>query len=343
MAIFIPNHNIELNQSFGQVVNKVINEYINPELKRLNLNGFRSAGIEIFQDGSNKVYLDNDVELILEFKNKKILPEDNGKEINVDLLDIKNVEWKDKKLSKSSAKILVIHFSKDWWVWDADFNNITNLKENFKVTTNHKVRGGGHLPLQMRKQEKGDFFNGWKTGLEKELPAMWRRYLTTTQRLRGVMVYDGNYFDLFFHAQELYILGHYYASAIVCRSAAEQALISILTKVGKGFEIYYTKKEGKRPMIKGIKDLVKTCRDEKLFYGKYPINHTSEKKLTEIALIANDLVHPKQDLSLSDFYKNDALKCMDNLQYVIKKHLNFVKDTGQVSGYKISGSAKRLK
>jgi len=33
---------------------------------------------------------------------------------------------------------------------------------------------------------------------------------------------------------------------------------------------------------------------------------------------------------------------MDGLQYVIKNHLNFIKDTGTVSGYKISGSAKRL-
>jgi len=34
---------------------------------------------------------------------------------------------------------------------------------------------------------------------------------------------------------------------------------------------------------------------------------------------------------------------MDNLQYVVKNHLNFIKDTGVVSGYKITGSAKRLK
>lgn len=343
MAIFIPNHNIETNQSFGQVVSRVINEYINPELKRLNLKGFRSAGIEIFHDGSNKIYLDDDVVLILEFKNKKINPEDAGKEINVDLLNIKDVRWQDKKLSKDSAKILVIHFSKDWWILSADFNGINNLEKDFKVTTTHKVRGGGYLPLKMRRQEKRDFFEGWKTGLEKELPEMWKRYLTTTQKFRGVMVYDGNYFDLFFHAQELYVLGHYYASTIICRSAAEQALISILTKVGKGFEIYYPKKDGKKPLIKGIKDLVKTCRDVKLFRGKYPINSTSEKKLTEIASIANDLVHPKQDLNLSDFYKNNAIKCMDNLQYVIKKHLNFVKDTGKVSNYKISSSVKRLK
>lgn len=343
MAIFIPNKNIEDNQGFGQAVNKVIKEYIDPEIKQLKLRGFRSAGIEIFKDGSSKVYFDDNVEIVLEFKNKKIKPEDNGKEISVDLLNIKNVEWQDKKLSKNSAKILIVHFSKDWWIWSANFNKIKGLEDKYRITTTHKIRGGGYLPLQLRKQEKKDFINGWKIGLDGELNQMWKRYLTTTQKLRGVMVYDGNYFDLFFHAQELYILGYYYSSAVICRSAAEQALISILTKVGKGFEIYYPKKEGKNRMVKGIKDLVETCRNAKLFTGKCPINATAEKKLIEIARIANDLVHPKQDISTSDSYKYKALKCMENLQYVIKKHLNFVKDTGNVSGYRFTGSTKRLK
>ncbi len=343
MAIFIPNKNIEDNQSFGQAVNKVVKEYIDPKIKQLKLKGFRSAGVEIFKDGSSKVYFDDNIEIVLELKNKKIRPEDNGKEVNLDLLNIKNVEWRDKKLSKDSAKILIIHFSKDWWIWSADFNHINGLEDKYRITATHKVRGGWYLPLQLRKQEKGDFFNGWKLGIEKELPRMWQRYLTTTQKLRGVMVYDGNYFDLFFHAQELYILGYYYTSAIICRSAAEQALISILNKVGKGFEIYYPKKDGKKPMIKGIKDLVETCRDTKLFSGKCLINVIAGKKLMEIAQIANDLIHPKQDINTSDFYKNSALKCMENLQYVIKKHLNFVKDTGNVSGYKFAGSVRRLK
>ena len=172
---------------------------------------------------------------------------------------------------------------------------------------------------------------------------MWTRHITVSQRYRGAMVYDGNYFDLFYHAQKLYVLGYYYSSIVICRTAAEQALVRILLKVGKGFEIYYPKKKGGRLMIKGIRDLVKTCLDSKLFRGKYPINKTAEKKLNDIAVTANDLVHPKHDLDALNVYKSNALKCMDNLQYVIKNHLNFIKDTGTVSGYKISSSVKRLK
>ncbi|OGF74271.1 hypothetical protein A2W57_00755 [Candidatus Giovannonibacteria bacterium RIFCSPHIGHO2_02_43_16] len=343
MAVFIPNENIEKNQSFGQAVNKAVKEYIEPELKRLSLKGFSAAGIEILPDRKHKVYLDNNVQVMLEFKNRKVSPSDTGKAINVDLHEIEDVKWHDQKLSKNSAKILVIQFNKDWWIWDADFKKIGGLEEKFRITTTHKIRGGGYLPLEMRKQEKKEFLHGWRTGLEKELSAMWTRHITVSQRYRGVMVYDGNYFDLFTHAQELYVLGYYYSSIIVCRTAAEQALIRILLKVGKGFEIYYPKKKGRKPMIKGIIDLVKTCRDSKLFHGKYPINKTAEKKLNEIAVIANNLVHPKHDLDALDVYKDNTLKCMDNLQYVIKSHLNFIKDTGTVSGYKFSGSAKRLK
>ncbi|MFA5030365.1 MAG: hypothetical protein WC495_02135 [Patescibacteria group bacterium] len=343
MAIFIPNENIEKNQSFGQAVNKAIKEYIEPELKCRNLIGFSVAGIEILSNGTHKIYIDNDVQIMLEFKNRKLNPNDTGKLINVDLHEIKDVKWHNQKFTKNSAKILIIHFNKDWWIWNADFKKVKGLEEKFRVTTTRKVRGGGYLPLEIRKQEKKEFFQSWRTGLEKELPAMWKRHITVSQRYRGAMVYDGNYFDLFSHAQELYVLGYYYSSIVICRTAAEQALIRILLKVGKGFEIYYPKKKSGRLIVKGIRDLVKTCRDSKLFHGKYPINKTADKKLCEIAATANDLVHPKHELNALDVYKGNALKCMDNLQYVIKHHLNFIKDTGAVSGYRLTGSAKRLR
>jgi len=343
MAIFVQNENVKNNQSFGQVIKKAYKEYIEPELKQRKLSDFASAGIELLPNGTKKVYLNDEVQLLLEFKKKKISPSDTGKPIRVDLHEIKDIKWHDKKLNKDSAKILVVHFNKDWWIWIADFKNRKELEEAFKITRTFKVRGGGYLPLNIRKQEKSEFMKGWRAGLEKELLAMWRRHITVSQRYRGVMVYDGNYFDLFSHSQDLYILGYYYSSIIVCRTAAEQALISILLKSGKGFEIYYPKKNGRKRMIKGIRDLVKTCRERKLFGRKFPINKTAENKLLKIAEIANDLVHPKSNLSTLDDYKKDALKCMDNLQYVIKNHLNFIKDTGVVSGYRFSSSATRLK
>jgi hypothetical protein len=341
MAIFVPDNNIKSNTSFGQVINQVTKKYITPELKKRNLKGYAAAGIEIFTDNRFKIYFDNEIQLVLEFKKSKINPKNVGKQINVDLHDIKDIKWQDKSFKKDSAKILVVHFNKDWWIWDADFNSRKDLENKFKVTRSFTVRGGGYLSLNYRKKEKDDFFQGWQTTLKNELPSMWRRYITVCQRYRGVMVYDGNYFDLFSHAQELYVLGYYYPSIIVSRSAAEQALISILTKSGKGFDIYKTSR-GKRK-LKSIEQLVSTCRSQSLFGKKFPINKTSAKKLNEISNIASNLVHPKHELDELKKYKENSLKCMDYLQYVIKNHLNFVKDTGTVSGYKIKGQATRLR
>jgi len=341
MAIFVPNENVNNDRSFGQVINKVNREYLEPELKRRKVAGFVSAGIEISPNGTYKVYLNNEVQLMLEFKNRKVSPKNVGKPININLHEVKDVKWHDKNLSKDSAKILVVHFNKDWWILSTDFKNRRELEDKFRLTRTFKIRGGGYLPLNILKQEKDGFMRGWRAGLEKELPAMWRRHVTISQRYRGVMVYDGNYFDIFSHAQELYILGYYYSSIIICRSAAEQALITILLKTGKGFDIY-KQARGKRK-LKSIEGLVKTCRSYSLFRNKYPIDKTAARKLNEISTIASELVHPKYNLDKLEAYKKKALKCMDNLQYVIKNHLNFIKDTGIVSGYKFLGSATRLK
>ncbi len=341
MAIFILDENVKKNQSFGQAVNKAIKEYIEPELKRLGLKDFSVAGIEILSDGSHRIFLDNAVQVMLEFKNRKLNPNNAGKPINVDLHEIKNVKWHDPTLGKKSATILVVRFNKDWWIWHADFKKIKDLENKFKITTAHKVRGGGYLPLTMRRQEKSEFLQGWRTGLEKELPAMWKRHITVSQRYRGVMVYDGNYFDLFSHAQELYVLGYYYSSIVVCRTATEQALIRILLKVGRGFDIYKQAKDNKK--LKSIEHLAETCRSYSLFRGKYPISKIAAKKVNEISTTASNLVHPKHDLYELDAYKKQAIKCMDNLQFVIRHHLNFIKDTGTVSGYRIFGRVKRLK
>ena len=172
MAIFVPNENVEKNQSFGQAINKALKEYIEPELKQSGLKDFGAAGIEIPPDGNHRVFLNDSVRIMLEFKNRKFNPSDTGKPINVDLHDIKDVKWHDPSLGRESTNILVVHFNKDWWIWDADFKKMKDIENKFKVTTTHKIRGGGYLPLTMRRQEKGEFLHGWKAGLEKELPAM---------------------------------------------------------------------------------------------------------------------------------------------------------------------------
>jgi len=341
MPIFIPSEKIKNNQSFGQAVNKAVKEYVNPELKRRKRSDYISVGIELFMNGTHKIYIDSELQVMIEFKKKKVNPNDVGKPVNVDLHDIKDIKWSDNKLSKDSAKILIIHFNDNWWIWDADFKGIKWLEDKFRVTTTHKIRGVGRLPLHILRTQKVDAMKGWRKSLEEDLPAMWQRHVTVSQRYSGIMVYDGNYFDLFSQAQDLYILGFYYPAITVCRTAAEQALVQILMKTGKGFEIY--KQERGKRKLKSIEGLIGTCRSYSLFRGKYPINKISMRKLYEIADTGSSLVHPKTDLDGLDAYKEPALKCMDNLQYVIKNHLNFVKDTGTVSGYRMVGKAKRLR
>lgn len=338
--LIIPNQNVVNNESFGQFINKLKDEFIEPELRKRNASLFSSALIEVLSDDSSNVYLDDEFELVVEFKEKKLNPNDLGKNITLDIKDIEDVNWKNKNINKNSAIILVIRFNDNWWLLKADFKTHKYLEDKFRVRKTFKVRGGGYLPLKMRRQEKGQFAQQWQDGLKKELPSMWTRYVTTTQKYRGTMVYDGNYFDLFIQAQEFYILGYFYSSIVMCRIAAEQALVNIFITKGNAFEIYKRDKsaEGKL-MLKGIYALVKSCRKQK----KPLINKASEKKLKDIADLANDLVHPKNNLTEMDKYKKSAVKCMDNLNYVIRMHLNFVKDTKIVSGYKFSRMVKRLK
>ena len=163
----------------------------------------------------------------------------------------------------------------------ANFKKQKDLEDKFKVNRTFKVRGGGYLPLNIKRQEKEEFSKQWRVALGSELPAMWRRHITISQRYRGVMVYDGNYFDLFSHAQELFVFGYYYSTIILCRTAAEQAAITILVKSGLGLEVYKSK-HGKQKM-KSIEDLVSTCRSHALYKGKYPINKSAAKKLNEIS------------------------------------------------------------
>lgn len=342
MFIIVPNKNVEKNESFGDVINQFKKEYIDKELKKRQLNTFTAAIIEISKNKiSPKIYLNNEVEFIIKFKKDKINKKDVGKNITIDLHDVEDIEWNKNVLAKKSAKIMIIRFNKSYWIYKADFKNNEKLKRKFKVTKKHSLRLGGYLPLKFRRQEKDEFMKTARENFEKELPKFWKRYLTTTQRYRGVMSYDGNYYDLFSHAQDLYILGHYLETIILCRLAAEQALISIIIKSGKAFEIYKNHK-GKRK-LKSIEELVNTCRSYKLFSKKFPITKLSAAKLNKISTIASKFVHPKFEFEKEDTYKQTALECMDYLQSVIKKHLNFIKDTKITKGYKMIGNSRRLK
>ncbi|MDD2625811.1 MAG: hypothetical protein PHR55_03545 [Bacilli bacterium] len=320
------------------MANDIIKKYVFKIAKDRKIEQYSIVGIEILKDNTLEVSFDDEVRLQINFKDKKTVINSNQKQIKINLQDIRDIKWI-KGFKKGSAKIIVWHFNKDYYVLYANLRNREDIANEFKVTRTCNIRGGGFLPLSERRKERDLFMSGWKKIIEDELPLMWNRSITVSQRYKGPMVYDGNYFDLFDHAQGLYILGYYYPVIILCRSAVEQALISILIKSGHPYEIYKKKGSGN---IKSIENLVSTCRSYVLFEKKPLINKTSAKKIGEINRIASDLVHLKQELKTLNSYKKDALLCMDNLHYVIKTHLNFIKDTGVVSGYKITGKTKRL-
>lgn len=339
MSIFVPHKNVEENISYGQVINRVLKEYVQPELIRREIGDFSSVGIEISTNGKAKIFIDGEVVVFIQFKDRPISPKNVGANLKVNLDEIKDIGWDVPKSRSQPARIFLARFNKDWWIWDADYKKRQDLIERFKVTQTFTIRGGGYLPLKLRRQEKSNFMMGWQEGLHKELPEMWKRQLTMSQRYSGAMVYDGNYFDIFLHAQEMFVLGYFYTSVMLSRTAAEQALVQILIKSGKGLEIY---KRGTR-RLKSIEDLAGSCRSHALFGKRLRISKVSAKKLNAISNSASELVHPKGDLDELDVYKTQALTCMDSLYAVIKSHLNFVKDTGVVSGYRLSGTSKRLK
>jgi len=99
MAIFVPHNNVENEESFGQAVNKVLKFYVEHEVKARKAKNFTAAGVEIFKNGEHKVYLDNEVQISIKFKKSKIKPSDQGKLINVDLQEIEDLKWYDKKLN----------------------------------------------------------------------------------------------------------------------------------------------------------------------------------------------------------------------------------------------------
>ena len=70
MSIYVPVSNVEENESFGQAINKLMKEYIEPELKNRKQDNFKYAGIEIFKNGKYKVRFDTEVNIIYTLKKK---------------------------------------------------------------------------------------------------------------------------------------------------------------------------------------------------------------------------------------------------------------------------------
>ncbi|MFH1128004.1 MAG: hypothetical protein V1699_01130 [Candidatus Omnitrophota bacterium] len=121
MAMIVPAKLVEENKDFGRTINQLIEIFINKEMKKRNINEFRVAIVEIFDDGKlPKVYLNEEAKFRLSFKNKKLDQNSIGQIIR-DLREIKEIEWHEGVLDKDSAKFFIIKWNKDYWILDFDF------------------------------------------------------------------------------------------------------------------------------------------------------------------------------------------------------------------------------
>lgn len=132
---FVPNQLVEKNEGFGRTINQFFDLWIKPYFKRkrqkFDKQKFGSALIELFDDGTKpKIRLNNDVKIEIEFKSPRIKPKDVGKNISVDLKEIKSLTWSREGLDENSAKVLVARFNKHWWILNFDFRyNQGNAKK----------------------------------------------------------------------------------------------------------------------------------------------------------------------------------------------------------------------
>ncbi len=135
MAVLVPNNLVEKNEGYGRTINQFFDIWLKPYYKELrqkfDKQKFEATIIELFDDGRNpKIKLGDNAQIEIEFKKPKIKPEDVGKNISVELKEIKSVNWPSKGMDKNSAKVLLLRFNKDWWILNFDFRyNQGNAKK----------------------------------------------------------------------------------------------------------------------------------------------------------------------------------------------------------------------
>lgn len=152
--LFVQNSSVEKNENYGRTINEIFDLWIKPYFKKKNQEfdkqKFGAALIELFDDRREpKIRLNEEVKIEIEFHSPKIKPEDVGKQISVDLKEIKNLSWSQRGLNENSAKILVVRFNEDWWFLNFDFRyNQGNTKKKL-----HRAK---------------EFLSGCKTMLRKK-------------------------------------------------------------------------------------------------------------------------------------------------------------------------------
>lgn len=131
----VQNKLVEKNEGYGRTINQFFDLWIKPDFKKkkrkFEKEKFGAALIELFDNGRKpKIRLNQEVKIEIEFHSPKIKPEDVGKQIPIDLKEIKGLSWSQKGLDENSAKVLVARFNKDWWILNFDLRyNQGNVKK----------------------------------------------------------------------------------------------------------------------------------------------------------------------------------------------------------------------
>jgi len=122
--------------------------FILDEMRQKKISDFKAAIIEIFDDGRKpKLYIKEQAQFFLTFKNRQLNKKDFHKIITVDLKEIKTIEWDEKILDKNSAKIFIIKWSEACWILGFDFRYNKELALKKKERANEFLNASKKLSL----------------------------------------------------------------------------------------------------------------------------------------------------------------------------------------------------
>lgn len=126
MAMIVRHADVVGNENYGRSINQILTWHVKPTLadgkSYYEMENFRAVLVEMFDDGRSPVIkLNGDFKMSIEFKSPKINPSDVGKNISMDLKEIKEISWIDAETDGNSGKILIVRFNKDYWLLNFDF------------------------------------------------------------------------------------------------------------------------------------------------------------------------------------------------------------------------------
>ena len=122
MASIVRDIDVKEPKGYGITINQTKQLYLDEVMKERGVASLRAAIIEVFDDHRPpKVHLNDEARIVVGLNTSKIAREDVGKRLDIDLKDVKEIEWHTDGLDGNSAKIMLVRWNKDFWVLHFDF------------------------------------------------------------------------------------------------------------------------------------------------------------------------------------------------------------------------------